>query len=201
MEAGIFSTVVTFFCSRKIGGTFPNGVCCILICILCWCGFVFPAMASFLCYLFLDMFFRDETMPTEIIIHHVCCAILTLSGMIFIMNSSTSVAQNGLYAASAFLSMEATTPILHAGKYFKDRGLDSMAFISLIGLIIAWIPLRLIHPAKGLIIMYTLSQERMNISIVLVCVASIGLFCMQVWWFLRLCVLMMQSVKKIMIQK
>jgi hypothetical protein len=179
-------TLVMFGLFRN--GDLSNAVCASAIAILSLSGFVFESMATFFCYLIIDMAWRDHKMPLEILMHHVGCSILTFIGLLIAVDLIDPMKSLVCGAIACLLNMEITTPVLHAAKFAKKKE-SSFAGPLLALLIFLWIPFRLLYPFLSIYYFYLLYKATETWA-VLVCVnLVILLVVVQVFWFFRLCVL------------
>jgi hypothetical protein len=191
----IFPTFLLFGLFKPIHTDLSNSLCAIAIFSLSISGFVFDAMATFICYLLIDMVWRDHKMPSEIVLHHLGCAILTFLGLVIILKLRKPEI---VRAISYLLNMEITTPILHAAKRFKRDNFANLALTALAILIMGWIPFRILYPTQSLYLIYNLYISEKTWGILVCLYLIIGLVILQIAWFFRLCVLFVNGWHGIM---
>lgn len=149
--------------------------------------------AAFLMYLILDTFGRKsfDSVTIDTIIHHSIGMLLSSCGILLIGASSNKLLISKTILC--LLNMEITTPFLHLAWMFKkDRNYYGciVSFLFLIGL---WIPFRIVYPVQMLFEFLNDDTE----SLVLVQTLIFGLISMQFYWFYKLCVVGIKTIKMV----
>ena len=182
-------TFVCFSASKLIGGTFPNIICAFLIFFISWNDQILQSMGTFIWYLILDLFWREDIIPKDIKIHHTVCGFLTLIGLICLLDLPHSCREEANVAIGSLLNMEITSPILHFGKSMKDRGHKFEAAIALLILILLWIPLRIYNPFLSFLVFYEMSFIQNNPLLLVASGLIFILSFLQLYWLYRLILL------------
>jgi hypothetical protein len=170
----------TFFTKLGIDGI-ANSLCACLITVLNFFHFTQDSMMVFICYLILDTFWRYDSIPREIIVHHIISFVITMFGF---YSSFILIGENRakiLIIASELLSMEATSPILYVGKALKSFKMLHFATIFLVLLIFAWIPFRILGPLRALNLTFRFFPHWRGVQTVI-----IMLTILQIVWLARL---------------
>jgi hypothetical protein len=188
----IFSFLLTV-ASFVIGHHFEHGLhsalCSVVISTLNYYSFTQDAMKSFLLYLCLDLSKRhkDDPLSTEIFLHHSISILITTIGL-YLCNSNIENVKSIYTICSYLLNMEITNSLLYLGKRFKKRGQFLLASISLIFLIICWIPFRIVYPLKALYITLDIFPNLRFVQIII-----FSLLYLQIIWLTRLLRILINS--------
>lgn len=169
-----------------LGGRGGSSLCAALIAAQSFTRRVVPSMATFLAYLLLDTFLRDDAIPLEIAAHHAISAVITTAGLLVTSRVQGASLATALSIAAHLLNMEATTPLLHAGYAFKRTRHDALAAATLVALIAAWVPLRLSGPWRAFWLIDDLALSAPHALLPLVRAIIGGLLALQVTWFVKL---------------
>ena len=187
-------TALIFICGFFLfGGRGGSSLCAVLIAAQSLTNNVVPSMCSFLAYLLVDSFIRDDEIPLEIAVHHAISAVITMAGLLVTSRLSSAPLATALAIAANLLNMEATTPLLHAGYALKRLRFDALAAATLVALIAAWVPLRLIGPWRAFWLIDELALLAPHALLPLVKLIVGGLFALQCTWFVKLCALLLRK--------
>lgn len=176
------------------GGRGASSLCALFIVWLCWSDYVHFALGTFVCYLALDATVRFEPMPADIIAHHGLCILLSLSGLFLTLEASGATRDTLDTVIYHLLCMEATSPLLHAGWGLKAAGHRAAAGAALLLLIVAWVPARLIGPAKAFFWLIALCKLFSHPLLIVATTLVGALVLLQVAWFFRLCALALSFI-------
>lgn len=146
-------------------------------------------MGAFLVYLALDTLIRSEPLPRDIFVHHAAAAALTVSGLLLMHVTSGYIHDTIERIVLLQLSMELTTPVLHAGWALKRAGNEMGAAAALVLLLAMWIPLRLMGPWQCLLLMrgfWIAMRGALAVPFAIVWCTTLALTLLQVRWFVKL---------------
>ena len=185
-------TSITYFIGKTFSDDLASSLCCVLICLTSLYSTLY-SLYTFIIYLFLDTFFkfldtffRSTKIDNEILFHHIAAFILTFLGIIGIqMKNETSIVAEQI--ANLFITMEFTTPFIHLVKYYKHTHQTFQTILCSMCILIFWIPFRLIRPFQALQLI--LKIYHVHYIYVLIFFSGLSLYVMQIYWYIRLCVL------------
>ena len=171
--------------TKQFNSKLASSVCCAIIVFFTFLEGAKSGCASFLTYIVLDLFIRDDNLSTDAIIHHVVSIALVIQGLVLMKQNPQDILIDEMIRS--LLLMEITTPFLHIGWILQKSGDIHTSTLLYLCLLILWIPYRLIFPITAFLNYVFSSYTGLLILASQACISV--LITLQYLWFCRLCVL------------
>ena len=131
----------------------------------------------------------------DIALHHAIACLLVLIGLNAELFFEAEDVVRVRRICIHLLSMEVTTPVLHAAWIFRELNQSFLSVTGLIVLIAMWPYFRIVNSLYALAVWYTFSSVTLFINaVIFVLIGATAV--LQTWWFFKLCSTLHSAVIK-----